>query len=323
QPPASPRNAPPGAAIRAPPVPPPQGPQPGAPMMAPPVPPPQGARDDAPIRAPVLPHQGPMQGAGMMPPPVPPPQGPMPGAGMMAPPPAPAQGAQAGAPGQPEISSEGPLIAPERERNFIVKEGYDYFLAQIVLTPGLKFGLGLKHHRNRVIVSKVEDGSMVANILKVMDHICDVSSKPVTDKDVCKRLIVKALKESGEVDMIIERPTEPDAIAEMETALNASQMQEPSMALAPDVKDILRRYNEKLQAGHGQRPVKKALTDPKMERKQPQHVAFDDPGGRSHISLIIGCDTTKSQLDKLVKVPPKRPQGTLQGSSTKPSSHGE
>ncbi|VDO35384.1 unnamed protein product [Haemonchus placei] len=52
-----------------------------------------------------------------------------------------------------------------------------------------------------------------------------------------------------------------------------------------------------------------------MERKQPQHVAFDDPGGRSHISLIIGCDTTKSQLDRLVKVPPKRPQGTLQGTS--------
>ncbi|PIO68608.1 hypothetical protein TELCIR_09595, partial [Teladorsagia circumcincta] len=53
---------------------------------------------------------------------------------------------------------------------------------------------------------------MVADTIKVLDHVCDVSSMPVTDKDVAKTMIVRALKYSGEVDMIIERPMEPQAI---------------------------------------------------------------------------------------------------------------
>nr|CDJ98464.1 PDZ domain containing protein [Haemonchus contortus] len=231
------------------------------------------------------------------------------------PPAEPAQDAQgrAGATTTPnELAQDAPLIPPERKRNFIVREGYAYFLATIILTPGMKFGLGLKHYRNKVVVSKVEDGSMVADILKVMDHICDVCSKPVTDKDICRRLIVKALKANGEVNMIVERPIEPDAVKEMENALNASRMQEPSMALAPDVKDIIRRYSEKLQAGHGQAPAKKALTDSKKERRQEaqRNVNFDVGGGKSHISYIIGCDLTKSQQEKLTKVPPHTSQGT-------------
>ncbi|XGW06790.1 hypothetical protein V3C99_016815, partial [Haemonchus contortus] len=211
-----------------------------------------------------------------------------------------------------ELAQDAPFIPPERKRNFIVRDGYAYFLATIILTPGMKFGLGLKHYRNKVVVSKVEEGSMVADILKVMDHICDVCSKPVTDKDICRRLIVKALKANGEVNMIVERPIEPDAVKEMENALNASRMQEPSMALAPDVKDIIRRYSEKLQAGHGQVPAKKALTDSKKERRQEaqRNVNFDVGGGKSHISYIIGCDLTKSQQEKLTKVPPHTSQGT-------------
>ncbi|KAK5985495.1 PDZ domain-containing protein [Trichostrongylus colubriformis] len=197
-----------------------------------------------------------------------------------------------------------PAMTPERHRNFVVRPGYSYFLVQINFTPGVKFGLGVKHYRNQVIVSKVDPGSMAAETLKVLDRICDVSSKPVTDKDVCRTLIVKSLKDTGAVDMVIERPVEPDALQAMENALNASKMQEPSVAMASDVKDILRRYNEKLQAGLGQMPAKKALSDPNQPR-QNGRVNIDAGNGRSHISLIIGSDRTKSQQEQLQKVPPK------------------
>ncbi|KAK6038976.1 hypothetical protein COOONC_23519 [Cooperia oncophora] len=142
---------------------------------------------------------------------------------------------------------------------------------------------------------------MVSDTLRVLDRICDVCSKPVTDKDVCRTLIVKALKTTGEVNMIIERPVEPEAINAMENALNASRLQEPSVAMAPDVKDILKRYTDKLAQGHGQMPARKALSDSKKEHRQDaQRVNIDAGGGKSHISLIIGSDMTKSQQDQLL-----------------------
>ncbi|KAK6025722.1 hypothetical protein OSTOST_08371, partial [Ostertagia ostertagi] len=98
--------------------------------------------------------------------------------------------------------------------------------------------------------------------------------------------------------MIIERPVEPDAVTAMENALNASKLQEPSVAMAPDVKDILRRYTEKLQQGHGQMPARRALSDPNKPaevRQDAQRVNIDAGGGRSHISLIIGSDTSQEQ----------------------------
>lgn len=198
-----------------------------------------------------------------------------------------------------------PVITPERRRNFFVREGYSYFLVQIIYTAGIRFGLGVKHYRNQVIVSKVEEGSMVAETMKVLDRICDVNSHPVTDKDVCRTLIVKSLKNNGEVNMIIERPIEPDAITAMENALNASKMQEPSVALAPDVKSILRRYNEKLKHGHGQMQPRKALADPNKGYANAPRVNIDEGETKSKICLIIGSDTTKSQQAQLIKVPPR------------------
>ncbi|VDL77555.1 unnamed protein product [Nippostrongylus brasiliensis] len=59
---------------------------------------------------------------------------------------------------------------------------------------------------------------MVSDTLKVLDRVCDVCSKPVTDKEVCKTMIVKALQNNGCVDMIIERPrralSDPNANAQ-------------------------------------------------------------------------------------------------------------
>ncbi|XGW06788.1 hypothetical protein V3C99_016814 [Haemonchus contortus] len=206
----------------------------------------------------------------------------------------------------PPTAQEGPpLIPEERQKNFVVRPGFAYFLVTIPFVQGQRFGLGVKHYRNMVIVSKAEEGSSVADIIKVMDRICDVCSMPVSDKDVCKSMIIRALKYAGEVDMIIERPMEPEAIKMMENALNASQMQEPSVAMAPDVKSIVRRYQEKLKQGHGQMPARKAITDPNKPQANAPHVVLGEGAGKSHISLIIGCDRTPSQVNKLHKVKPK------------------
>ncbi|EYC17093.1 hypothetical protein Y032_0031g2270 [Ancylostoma ceylanicum] len=55
----------------------------------------------------------------------------------------------------------------------------------------------------------------------------------------------------GTVNMVVERAVEPAAQAQMESYLTASQYQAPSVAMASDVKSIVRRYFDKLKMGHG------------------------------------------------------------------------
>ncbi|RCN53009.1 hypothetical protein ANCCAN_01006 [Ancylostoma caninum] len=158
-----------------------------------------------------------------------------------------------------------PHIAPQRERNFVVRPGFAYYLVTITFSEGLKFGLCVKHYRNQVIVSKVEEGSLAAESLKVMDRIVDVNSMPVTDKDVCKTLIVNALT----------------------NALSASIEQPPSVAMASDVKSIVRRYTEKLKCGHGERKPVKILLEPGSTGKVYGHVKIPDT---DHHEMLIGMD---------------------------------
>ncbi|EYC17103.1 hypothetical protein Y032_0031g2275 [Ancylostoma ceylanicum] len=143
-------------------------------------------------------------------------------------------------------------MTAERRKNFTVRPGFAYYLVSIPQIPGQQFGLCTKDYQNAVLVCQLEEGSSASETLRVMDHIIDVNGVPVTDREVCKQLINDSLMTKAEVNMIIERPVEQQAVNLVENALNASQMQEPSVALASDVKSILRRYNDKLKQGHGQ-----------------------------------------------------------------------
>ncbi|EYC34679.1 hypothetical protein Y032_0001g91 [Ancylostoma ceylanicum] len=71
---------------------------------------------------------------------------------------------------------------------------FDYLLVTIEFQKGKKFGLGMVHTENRVLVNKVDDDSMCSEVLKSLDRICDVEGIPVTDKELCKKQIVKGLK---------------------------------------------------------------------------------------------------------------------------------
>uniref|UniRef100_A0AC35THJ9 PDZ domain-containing protein n=1 Tax=Rhabditophanes sp. KR3021 TaxID=114890 RepID=A0AC35THJ9_9BILA len=88
------------------------------------------------------------------------------------------------------------MIPADRMRNIQNRDGYLYFLATVNLQEGKKLGLGIRHFQNRVLVSKCEPGSISDEILKIGDHVCDVQQIVVTDKDVCRRLLVTSLQES-------------------------------------------------------------------------------------------------------------------------------
>lgn len=68
-------------------------------------------------------------------------------------------------------------------------------LVKITWKPGgPKLGLGIKHYQNRVLVSRCDPKSIAAKYLEVGDHLIDIDGKPVTDKDVCRQMLVKGLQ---------------------------------------------------------------------------------------------------------------------------------
>ncbi|VDP06578.1 unnamed protein product [Heligmosomoides polygyrus] len=116
--------------------------------------------------------------------------------------------------------------------------------------------------------------------IKVLDRICDVNALPVTDKDVCKTLIVKSLQQNGEVNMVIERPVEQDALNTMEVSFKEQT-------------SLISFWNFQLERDTLQNALN-AAANPNAPR-----VTFHDAGAKSHMSLIIGCDTTLSQQGRL------------------------
>ncbi|CAJ0588962.1 unnamed protein product [Cylicocyclus nassatus] len=203
------------------------------------------------------------------------------------------------------MSSDSPeqeqyYLTPERQRNFVPKPGFAYFLVILRVTPGLRFGLGIKTYRNLVIVSRVEPGTLSADALQVADRIVDVNGKPVSDKDVAKTLILRSLQADGSVNMIVERAVEPAAKATMEGYLNASLYQPPSVAMASDVKSIVQRYFEKLKKGPSAKPV------PALRRSNREYGRVQFQEGATHKSVQIGVDH-QSKVHLLRKVPQRQP----------------
>ncbi|KHJ79143.1 hypothetical protein OESDEN_21219 [Oesophagostomum dentatum] len=142
-----------------------------------------------------------------------------------------------------------PSIPLERERNFKRKKGFEYLLVTIEFQKGKKFGLGMVHTENRVLVNQVDDNSMCTNVMKCFDRICDVEGVPVTDKELCKKQIVKGLKKDHKVSLAVERPITKDRMTQVQNLLNMMKDQPPSVVLELDVKEILARYNQRLKGG--------------------------------------------------------------------------
>ncbi|VDL80403.1 unnamed protein product [Nippostrongylus brasiliensis] len=207
------------------------------------------------------------------------------------------------------------VVLPEdRARNMTVKTGFSYFLVTMNFYEGAKVGLYLKHFRNQVIVSRTEEASLAGESLQMLDRIVDVDGIPVSDKDVCKTLIVRALhlcdddlisefnnkimnfQATGSVSMLVERPVDEAAKDLMTTAIEASVHQEPSAPMASDVKSIVRRYKEKLEGGHGAIKPVKILVHPKAAKNQRERAHVRIGSKQEHV--IIGADNEKN-IDNL------------------------
>ncbi|TKR60449.1 hypothetical protein L596_027694 [Steinernema carpocapsae] len=88
-------------------------------------------------------------------------------------------------------------IPADRAKLIQRRDGFLYQLVKIEWKPGgPKLGLGIKHYQNRVLVSRCDGGSLASQQLGVGDHIIDIDSKPVTDKDVARELLLKSLQVS-------------------------------------------------------------------------------------------------------------------------------
>uniref|UniRef100_A0A0R3RRS7 PDZ domain-containing protein n=1 Tax=Elaeophora elaphi TaxID=1147741 RepID=A0A0R3RRS7_9BILA len=139
-------------------------------------------------------------------------------------------------------------IPPERAKFIMRRDGYTYFVARIDWKPGgPKLGLGIKHYQNRVLVSRADQNSLAAQQLLIGDHIIDIDGRPVTDKDVCRELLLKSLQSQRFVTMVVERPETMEARHWVQSALAASAAQAPSVAMNSDVREIAARERLKLK----------------------------------------------------------------------------
>ncbi|CAJ0955494.1 unnamed protein product, partial [Mesorhabditis belari] len=194
----------------------------------------------------------------------------------------------------PEETVEFNAIPPDRERLISGgrKEGFSYHYVEIILKKGLKFGLGIKHHQNKVIVSKVDDGSLSALHLRVNDRIFDINGIPVSDKDVTRDLLIKSLQKNHKADMVIERPVTKEAVEYMENALAASQMQPPSVAMNSDIREIVAKQQKRMET---QRAKPRGGGILRTHNQGRARVAFDN----KQREVVIASDNEGKELKKV------------------------
>uniref|UniRef100_A0A0N5CHV6 PDZ domain-containing protein n=1 Tax=Strongyloides papillosus TaxID=174720 RepID=A0A0N5CHV6_STREA len=184
-------------------------------------------------------------------------------------------------------------IPHERERNIMRRDGYIYQLAVLTIEKGRKLGLGIRHFQNRVLVSKTEPNSIASDHLKIGDHICDVDGMPVTDKDVCRKLLITQLQENKKVSLVVERPDCTEAKEWARKALETPVLEPPSVRMNDDVKDIASRERARIKSYTP--PEKKLLT--RVPSTNARNVCFDE----SVIEHQIVSDNEGRQLRRVRK----------------------
>ncbi|CAB3406536.1 unnamed protein product [Caenorhabditis bovis] len=162
-------------------------------------------------------------------------------------------------------------IPEDRAKIIQRREGYIYEMATLTwVQNGPKLGLGIKHFQNRVLVSRVDPGSLAEKCLVVGDHLCDVDGVPVTDKDVARDLLVKNIQERGKVTFVVERPDSIEAKQWAKNALATNLMQPPSVQMNEDVRNIASAYRAALKTLKP--PAKSAMTQGATGAKRVQIV---------------------------------------------------
>ncbi|KAI6240373.1 hypothetical protein M3Y99_00469400 [Aphelenchoides fujianensis] len=165
---------------------------------------------------------------------------------------------------QMRVENDVQLLPPEREKNVTRRDGFSYRLTQIDFVKGCKFGLGIKHYQNRVLVSRLGD------------RIVDVNGVPVSDKDVARDMLLMSLKKHRTVTLVIERAESDAAKAATRQALLASEAQPPSVAMASDIQQIVKRQREKMDQKRGNPASRKMGIMARAGASRDRHVAINE-----------------------------------------------
>ncbi|KAI6240441.1 hypothetical protein M3Y99_00476600 [Aphelenchoides fujianensis] len=163
-----------------------------------------------------------------------------------------------------QMRNDVQLLPPEREKNVTRRDGFSYRLTQIDFVKGCKFGLGIKHYQNRVLVSRLGD------------RIVDVNGVPVSDKDVARDMLLMSLKKHRTVTLVIERAESDAAKAATRQALLASEAQPPSVAMASDIQQIVKRQREKMDQKRGNPASRKMGIMARAGASRDRHVAINE-----------------------------------------------
>uniref|UniRef100_A0A0N4Z6Q6 PDZ domain-containing protein n=1 Tax=Parastrongyloides trichosuri TaxID=131310 RepID=A0A0N4Z6Q6_PARTI len=187
-------------------------------------------------------------------------------------------------------------IPEDREKNILKRDGYSYFLATLNVTKGKKLGIGIRNLNNRVIVSKCDRGSLADEIFLPGDRICDVEGIPVSDKDVCRRLMVNYLQKDNKVTLVIERPDHEEAKKFIFRELNKTRSTDPSYKMNTDVKQIAALERQRIKAY--EKPAKSILSSgPSKGSKTSKGITFEN----DVYEYYIVSDNEGKQLRKVKK----------------------
>ncbi|KFD50801.1 hypothetical protein M513_08342 [Trichuris suis] len=155
--------------------------------------------------------------------------------------------------------------------------------------PTRSFGLGIRMHNGKVMVSSMKPNSISSDHFKVGDFIVSINKQPVTTKVVCRNLITS---NRGIIEVIVERETDmklthesyvqaPAAKAGQGSQKPEDENVDPAQwkGLPVDIQDIL---------------IKQFKLARKEGVPQPGQAEVRKPGDSLHISLVEGV--TKHEI---------------------------
>uniref|UniRef100_A0AC35U1R3 PDZ domain-containing protein n=1 Tax=Rhabditophanes sp. KR3021 TaxID=114890 RepID=A0AC35U1R3_9BILA len=203
------------------------------------------------------------------------------------------------------INTTSPQVFPlhclnaERQSRLNLSRGYLYFAVDIIQKEEAnEIGLFVKHHQNRVIVTKIKPNTLTSDYLVGGDIILDVDGIRVSDKKVLCNLVIANLKRYGRCNLIIQRPNSVESENWSESAMIAFIDTSPSVKMLEDVQRIAGKIRKELILKKGVERDMKSILVKHGENKdynEVSRVTFND----DKVIFDIASDASGGTLRKV------------------------